>query len=433
MEMIAKLNIPRQVLFVAIPFMVMVLPFFLPGTTGANPGDLYVSPAGISLDCTQADPCDLATAIQKAMDTDTIYLAGGVYHSSGDAVVSITRDVSLYGGWDGSPIGAAQRDPSLYKSILDGQQARRVVVISSGAAPVLMDLVITNGYGDYSGGGVHSAASHPTIQGCTIQDNHADGDGGGIFINGGSALIVNNRIISNSGNWAGGMRIINNAQVVVEGNLVWGNTANNTGGGIDIDCCGGTVAKVERNFISGNSAGTAGGGMVIASTNARLVNNILSGNTAPEGAGIYLDGMEGYLVDVDLINNTLSGLTSNDHAIYLNEYTTASLINNILAKFTTGIHDNDPLSNVLNADFNLFYNASDPIVGTNVVLADPLLDAGYHLTWGSPAIDAGSVVENSIDIDGEARPNGSFDLGADEYYPSLYLPLLISNGSGMMP
>lgn len=433
MEMIAKLNIHRKVLFVALPFLVMLSLFSLPVTTGAYPGDLFVSPAGSSLDCTQADPCDLATAIQKAMDTDTIYLAGGVYYSSGDAVVSISRDISLYGGWDGSPVGAVKRDPSLYQSILDGQQVRRVVVISSGAAPVLMDLVITNGYGDSSGGGVHSAASHPTIQGCTIQDNRADGDGGGIFINGGSALIVHNRIISNSGNWAGGMRIINNAQVIVEGNLVSGNTANNTGGGIDIDCCGGTVAKVERNFITGNSAGTAGGGIIIEGTNASLINNIISGNTAPEGAGIYLDGMQGYLVDVDLINNTLSGLTSNDHAVYLNEYSTASLINNILAHFATGIHDNDPLSNVLNADFNLFYNASDPIVGTNVVLADPLLDAGYHLTWGSPAIDGGSVVENSIDIDGEARPNGSFDLGADEYYPALYLPVSISNENSLQP
>jgi hypothetical protein len=48
-------------------------------------------------------------------------------------------------------------------------------------------LVITNGYGDSSGAGIRSNASHPTIQGCTIKDNQADGDGGAIFINGGSA------------------------------------------------------------------------------------------------------------------------------------------------------------------------------------------------------------------------------------------------------
>ena len=41
---------------------------------------------------------------------------------------------------------------------------------------------------------------------------------------------------------------------------------------------------------------------------------------------------------------------------------------------------------------------------------------GYHLTAGSPCIDAGTTVEIDADMDGEARPEGDgFDMGADEY------------------
>jgi hypothetical protein len=231
--------------------------------------------------------------------------------------------------------------------------------------------------------------------------------------------------VNNSANWAGGLRIINNPKVTIKGNLVRGNEANNSGGGIEIDCCGGSLVIVEGNTIIDNSAGTAGGGVRIASTNAMLVNNIIAENTATEGAGVNLSGADTYPVDVDLINNTLIGTSSNDHAVWLDGYSDALFTNNLLSNFAIGIQDNDPASNVINADYNLFFNTSDPILGTNEIQLDPLLDILYHLTGDSPAINAGVVVQNPDDIDGDPRPNGGFDLGADEYYPRLNLPFLV--------
>ena len=150
----------------------------------------------------------------------------------------------------------------------------------------------------------------------------------------------------------------------------------------------------------------------------------IAGNTAGEGAGVYLEGSETYPVDVEMINNTLSGLLSSDDALWIEEYVTASLTNNILSSFAGGILVNDPGSTALTADHNLLWNTSDPVLGTNAVQADPLLDAQHHLTAASPALNAGSVVPLSIDIDGDPRPNGAYDIGADEYFPKIFLPLV---------
>jgi hypothetical protein len=427
MRNLLKFKCSVYVLWVAILLFILSMVTLLTGTANADPGDLFVSVTGSGLDCTQSDPCVLETAISKAKDGDAVYLAGGTYYGTGAAVVTLVEDVSLFGGWDGSNTLPIILDPMLHPTVLDGQDTRRVLLISSGASPILDGLSITQGYGDYSGGGISSENSHPTIQNCIIEENHADGDGGGIFINRGSAQILNNQVLDNSANWAGGLRIINNPQVTVKGNFISGNTANISAGGVHIDCCGGSVINVEENWITGNNAGGTGGGVVVANTNAVLVNNIIAENTASEGAGIYLEGMEAFPVDVDLINNSLVGSSTSDQSIWMEGNTDILLTNNLLSNFSVGVHDNNPLSNVINADHNLFFNTSDPILGTNFVQADPLLDARYHLTGGSPAINAGAVVQNSSDIDGDLRPNGMFDLGADEYYPYLYLPFLVSS------
>ena len=56
--------------------------------------------------------------------------------------------------------------------------------------------------------------------------------------------------------------------------------------------------------------------------------------------------------------------------------------------------------------------------GAGSLETDPLLDAAYHLTAGSPAIDAGytwtAEGQTTADYDGQARV-APFDIGADEY------------------
>ena len=51
----------------------------------AAPGDLFVTTGVSGVICTQANPCDLATALNQSTDGDTICLAQGIYTSADEA------------------------------------------------------------------------------------------------------------------------------------------------------------------------------------------------------------------------------------------------------------------------------------------------------------------------------------------------------------
>jgi hypothetical protein len=50
----------------------------------------------------------------------------------------------------------------------------------------------------------------------------------------------------------------------------------------------------------------------------------------------------------------------------------------------------------------------------------------YHLAAGSPAIDAGVYASVTTDIDGDSRLDVP-DIGADEAFKSLWLPLVLGD------
>ena len=85
-----------------------------PQIARAAPGDLFVTPTG-SGDCSQASPCALQTALSTATNGDTIYIAGGTYNGAGAAVITVTKSITLYGGWDGATTIPPVRDPDRRK------------------------------------------------------------------------------------------------------------------------------------------------------------------------------------------------------------------------------------------------------------------------------------------------------------------------------
>ena len=128
-----------------------------------------------------------------------------------------------------------------------------------------------------------------------------------------------------------------------------------------------------------------------------------------------------------MTHNTLVAPIAGGEGVWVDAYVTVSLTNDLLAGYTIGITNTAPASSTLSVDHSLFWNADDPIVGANAVRADPLLDAIYHLTDGSPARDAGAAVDVTTDVDGDPRPVGAHDIGADEYALRRFLPLLVKD------
>ena len=275
-------------------------------TAQATPAatDFFVKPNG-SGDCSQSDPCALQTALDKATKDDSVlYVAGGVYTGTGAAVITLTRSITLYGGWDGVPFGPPiVRNPAVHKSILDGEGARRVVHISGSIAPTLDGLTIANGN-----------ATGLNLADCSGAEGSPDGCGGGIFVRNAHPIIVNNVITNNiaavttagspagTTGYGGGIYLRSAPQAVISGNLVISNAASTahsgTGGGIYLSRYGTmSGAQVQSNRVLSNTATTTddsawGGGIsggpdgVVIQDNS-VIGNRANGSGGGQGAGLY--------------------------------------------------------------------------------------------------------------------------------------------------
>jgi hypothetical protein len=395
----------EYVLFsVAIAILILIGVLFFTGAqvARAGPGELFVKPNGTGVLCTQAQPCPLATALGEALQGDIIYLAQGSYTGSGGAVVTLTKSISLYGGWDGAPTGQIKRNPNSYQTILDGQDQRRVVSINGAVSPVIDGFTITNGRDSY-GAGIYSSNASPVISNNGINNNVALFNGGGIYTSSGSPVITSNTILNNSAVYGGGL---NSSDGIVNfnGNYLAGNQAD-YGGGVNVM---GSSFTGTANKIVDNHGGSA---WIVSGSQDRhmlAANNLLANN---DGTAFTI-----YQYQADLIHNTIVGNLSN--AVNSAYSATVTLTNNIIAGnqaqsiFTWA-------NAMVSGRNNLFWgNKSNSFTGENPVLADPkfvnLSQEDYHLQMGSPALDAGALSSINTDLDDQPRDDGCPDIGAYE-------------------
>jgi hypothetical protein len=431
----------------------------------AGSGDLFVTPGGDG-DCSQGDPCDLQTALGLASNGGTVYVASGVHTGTGAAVVTVTRSITLYGGWDGTTTTPVLRDPDAYPTTLDGEDARRVLYIRGDITPTVAGFIVTGGNatglaegldGWDAGGGIYIEDASPTIVGNTIADNVASAGsdyayGGGIYLSGDSApaMVSGNLIAHNAANLVdtgrgGGLAMRFSGPVTVSDNVFQDNTAgvpsNSMGGGVYLD---NSPALVSGNLLQGNRASSTGEGFggalytelgavtlsgntiisnaaeygavtVEHTTNVTLTNNIVAQNPA---GGVFVRGSASYPLAGVLAHNTIAqnGREGVYAGWYNSGYATLTLTNNIVVSHTTGIYAHQHAGpNVVTATNTLFYGNDDDTDGPTITSTDEITGSdplfvnpdrwNYHVWPDSPAIDAGTdVLWLTTDVDGDARP-----------------------------
>ncbi len=273
----------------------------------------YVYAAGGTDSGSCADPgapCKTITyALSQAADGDTIRVASGTYAGP----ITVTRSITLEGGWRVFAHNTWSRwrcDPSL--SILGGEDAGRVLVITGPVTPVVDCFTITGGRADGlggtpdgydAGGGIYVQGAAPIIVNNIITGNYGCrtcsttyGRGGGLYLLGvpATAVISHNQILYNvadEGTWGiGGGILLEDSDAQIINNTIEHNRAGHSAG------YGGGVAVLEGapllqgNTFRGNIGGQAvqglGGGLYVQTEDEITVeSNLFEGNVAINGAG----------------------------------------------------------------------------------------------------------------------------------------------------
>lgn len=377
----------------------------------------------------------IQAAINAASNGDTVLVSSGTYTENidfhGKAITVESSQGAAATTIDGGAAGPVARFATneTRSAVLQGFTLRNGLTLAANA---------------YEGGGVYIAGASPSILNNVIVDNFGC-IGVGVAVDISSALIQGNTITGNdettcSGGIGGGvlLRGANSAQLI--DNTITVNRSD-FGGGVALFAAG--TPAVDNNVIENNAANSEGGGLyVVNQSDAALVQDIVAGNTAPAGAGLYLSPPSGTRGPW-LTNDTVSA-----NGLFVGGFDTNMVIANTLFIAPAG-------SPAVQCDTS--YNAGAPAfvtddlysgggtaftgpclaggASTGNLSVDPLFvnasSGNYHLSSGSPVINAGTNSASglpSTDLDGNPRiVGGTVDLGVYELQPPITVPGAVAN------
>jgi hypothetical protein len=307
----------------------------------------------------------------------------------------------------------------------------------------LSDNVLTNNTAGHLGGGLYIRfVPSITVSNNIITGSWTAGHGGGVWIYESAPMLISNTITENGAALTGGGVGINtNASGTLEGNLISGNRARE-GAGINIDEY--SRATLTGDIVIGNEATMGGGGIkvtghytgnpyAISVTNSLVAHN----TTRKDGGGMMIEGASASIVNSTIVDNKADGIGGGIYSLD-GSVPDVEIVNSIL--WSNG---GDDLSD---ADYEITYSDVEEslLPGEGNISVDPLFvdqtGGDYHLSTGSPVIDAGTNIRApQFDFEGDQRPfdgNGdgeaTVDMGADEYRPSvdgseIYLPIVLKS------
>src|SRR5215471_20102792 len=158
----------------------------------------YVSLSGAdSNSCAvPASPClTIDGAIGKAAAGDTVEVAVGTYTGAGTVVVTIGKDLTLSGGWNGT---FTQRTGL---STIDGQNAHQGVYVANNATATVARFEVMNGTPTL---GPADPAGGIALDGpLTLDHSYIHGNAGGVWTDGAALKIRNSTVSGNQ--WGVGL------------------------------------------------------------------------------------------------------------------------------------------------------------------------------------------------------------------------------------
>lgn len=250
----------------------------------------------------------------------------------------------------------------------------------------------TTGVGDYAnglncdGGGAWLSAVG-VFSNNTIRDNSSTGHGGGVWLHSAEAF-AGNTISGNSAVSGGGL-LVWTSSATLSGNIIRDNPATTAGGGVN--CLGSPSPTLTGNTISGNSA-PDGGGVYSDNSSPVLTDNTISGNSAARGGGVYCYGAGS---SPSLTGNIIRDNTAADDAgggvycYHSSPTLTANTISGNSANCGGGVLSITKASLTLNA--NTISGNSAPYWGGGVYCADASVTLTNNIISGNSAYDGGGV------------------------------------------
>lgn len=278
---------------------------------------------------------NIQTAIDRAVEGDTIHIADGSYFEQ----LLLTKKLKIDGASRANTIIDAQlfnRPLTLDGTSMPngvGLELSRVTLtggatskggglfIERGSWIVLTDVEIRNNGGHTAGGGIYSNnTAYLNLNNVLIHDNQcgtsSSSRGGGVFFGTGEdgsgsfpdffTLNINDSLIYNNSAYNGG-GVFNAAKMNLLRSTVEQNNAENEGGGV-FSAYDGTVGQSD---VANNTAGRAGGGIFNGAEYSNTIPGMsvfeseISGNSANLGGGIYNEQ------GLSLVSSTISKNTAN--------------------------------------------------------------------------------------------------------------------------
>ncbi|MCD4848982.1 MAG: right-handed parallel beta-helix repeat-containing protein [Candidatus Aegiribacteria sp.] len=373
---------------------------------------------------------DIFSAISAAQDGDTVLVFPGHYNggfsfqgknivlrSSGGASntfiespFSFFHCVMFTGGEDST---AVLEGFSITNMDFDGKshEGRDPVANGGGiyitnSSPTIRNNVIINCEVSEFGGGIYIMNSSSCLTENTITDSYAHGTSGGIRAGGSSVSeqplrIIDCTISNNEAQITGGVSITHSNAEIINNTIINNLGLGQGAGGIGINS---PSVLLISNYISGNDGGRGGG--VAISGNVSLIGNIIVENQAGIGGGVACYGNYLLMENNTICMNTALSSTYGTGGLSITQCDTAFVTNNIIWGNQA---PNGTVPNILIYDTYITISYSnigggidsiwiDPtstlIWGPGNIDIDPQFETGplgdYHLSYGSPCIDAGN-------------------------------------------